>query len=47
MQTRPILGGRRWLDDGAPLSPSHSSFFTVSELQKQKLLTLGLKLFVT
>lgn len=47
MQTCPIPGGGWWLNDGAPLSPSHSSFFMVSKSQKQKLLTLDLKLFVT
>ena len=47
VQTRSVLGGRLWLNDRATTSPSQSSFFMVSELQKQKLLTLGLKLFVT
>lgn len=46
-QTRSILGGRLWLNDRVTTSPSQSSFFMVSELQKQKLLTLSLKLFVT
>lgn len=39
--------GGCWLNDGAIISLSHSSFFMDSELQKLKLFTLRLKLFVT
>jgi hypothetical protein len=35
VQTCPMLGDRCWHNDGAILSPSHSSFFIISELQKQ------------
>lgn len=47
VQRRSILGGGCWLYDGALISPSHSSFFMTSEVQKQKLFTLRLKLFMT
>lgn len=36
-----------WLNDEAMVSPSHSPFFTASELQKRKPFTLRPKLFVT
>lgn len=47
VQRRSILGGGCWLYDGALISSSHSSFFMTSEVQKQKLFTLRLKLFMT
>ena len=46
-QTCSILGGGCWPNDEAMIFPSHSLFFMASELQKQKLFTLRLKLFVT
>lgn len=41
------LRERMLANDEAMISPSHSPFFTASELQRQKRLTLRLKLSVT